>query len=217
MTRKRQENYIVISSAACMLACLGEFLTLFIFGSRYPGYSQLKDTMSALGASASPVSAIMSAWWVMMGILMIFFATGYRMTFSGKGKYAILAALLISLYGFGEGIGSGMFKADHLQTGMTTGAVMHDILGGIGVASILLLPLVMLKVIPKTEDRSFYRMSQIILITGFLTVSLFLFRYSSNENTILSEYKGLWQRLFMLNTYIYLFVVAVIMMRKKIK
>jgi hypothetical protein len=217
MTMKRQENYIVISSAACMLACLGEFLALFIFGGRYPGYSQLKDTMSALGASASPVSAIMSAWWVMMGILMIFFATGFRITFSDKGRYAVIASVLIACYGFGEGIGSGMFKADHLQTALTTTAVMHDILGGIGVASILILPLVMLKVIPKIENRSFYRMSQIILITGFLTVSLFLFRYSSSENNILSEYKGLWQRLFMLNSYIYLFVLAVIMMRNKIK
>jgi hypothetical protein len=212
---KNYSKHIIASAIACIIVCIGEFVTIFVFGAYYPGYSQLKDTMSALGASASPVSEAISLWWIIMGILLIFFATGFKIAFAGKGKYINLAALLIMLYGFGEGIGSGSFKADHLANGLATSLIFHDTFGGIGVAAILLFPLIMLKVITKNEKPVFYRMSQIVFVVGILTILLFLFRYSPNENDFLSVYKGLWQRLFMLNTYVYMMTIAVMMMKKQ--
>jgi hypothetical protein len=212
---KRSSKYIIASAVACIIVCIGEFVTIFVFGAYYPGYSQMKDTMSKLGSSVSPVSDAMSAWWVIMGILLIFFATGFRKAFSGNGKYSGFAALLIMLYGFGEGIGSGAFKADHVADGLTASAMVHDALGGIGVTAILLFPLLMQKVIPKNEKPVFHRISQIAFIAGILTIVLFLFRYSPDENDILSVYKGLWQRLFMLNTYIYLSLIAIIMIKNR--
>jgi len=212
---KNYSKHIISSAVACMIVCIVEFVTIFIFGAYYPGYSQLKDTMSALGASASPVSEAISLWWIIMGILLIFFATGFKIAFAGKGTYVNLAALLIMLYGFGEGIGSGSFKADHLANGLATSLIFHDTFGGIGVAAILLFPLIMLKVVAKNEKPVFYRMSQIVFVVGILTILLFLFRYSPNENDFLSVYKGLWQRLFMLNTYVYMMTIAVMMMKKQ--
>ena len=214
---KISDKYIRASAIASIIACIGEFVTIFAFGTCYPGYSQLKDTMSALGATVSPVSAEISTWWIIMGILFTFFGLGFKSAFSDKGKWATLAAWLIILYGLGEGIGSGVFKADHTETGLTTSAIIHDIVGGIGVFAILLFPLVMLKVIPKNEMPAFHRFSQILFVTGILTVLLFLFRYSSDENNFLSVYKGLWQRLFMLNTYIYMVSVAVLVIRRRKK
>jgi hypothetical protein len=208
-------NYINISAVACIIACIGEFVTIFVFGSLYPGYNQMKDTMSALGASISPVSEEISTWWIMMGFLLIFFGTGFKKAFSDKGIPARIASWLIILYGFGEGIGSGAFKADYIENALATSAIIHDILGGIGVASILIFPFIMLRVIPKKESPAFYRMSQIIFITGFITIFLFLFRYSSDENNFFSIYKGIWQRLFMLNTYIYLSTISILIIKRQ--
>ena len=199
---------------ACIIACIGEFVTLSVFGAYYPGYSHLKDTMSSLGASNSPVSDEISIWWVIMGLLLIFFGTGFKKAFSEKGLYAKGASWLILLYGFGEGIGSGAFKANHVANSLAISAIIHDILGGIGVTAILLLPLIMQKVITKNEMPVFYRMSKIVFISGILTVLLFLFRYSSNEHSFFTIYKGLWQRLFMLNTYIYLTTIALLMLKR---
>ncbi len=176
--------------------------------------TSLKDTMSILGASVSPVAHAASIWWVIMGLLLIFFGIGFRKAFSEKGLFAKGASWLIILYGFGEGIGSGAFKANHIVNGLTTSLLIHDILGGIGVAAILLLPLIMQKVVEKNENPVFFRMSKIIFITGIITVLLFLFRYLPDENNFLSVYKGLWQRLFMLNTYIYLTTIAILMIKK---
>ena len=119
------------------------------------------------------------------------------------------------LYGFGEGIGSGSFKSNHVANELTVSGIIHDILGGIGVIAILLLPLIMQKVITKNEMPVFYRMSKIVFISGIITIILFLFRYSLNVNNFFTIYKGLWQRLFMLNTYIYLTTIAILMIKSQ--
>jgi hypothetical protein len=209
---KNKAFYTGIASVACLLAVAGEAVTMFVFGSQYPGYSQLKNTMSSMGASVSPVSNQISTWWVMMGILLILFGAGVKIAFSEKGRYAGWASWLIILYGAGEGLGSGLFKADRFAGGLTTSALIHDIVGGIGVIAILILPLVMQKVIPKNAFPFFSRMSRIIFICGILTILLFLFRYSSNKDNFLAVNKGLWQRLFMLNTYLYMATIAIIML-----
>ncbi len=210
-------KFIIASAVACIIACIGEFVSIFVLGLYYPGYNQLKDTMSSLGASASPVSNIISLWWWIMGVLIIFFGIGVRNAFTENKPYTKLAAWLFILYGFGEGIGSGAFKADHLKTGLTISAYVHNALGGIGVISILLLPLIMKKVITKIEAPYFYRISQIIFITGIITIFLFLFRFLPEDNNFFSIYKGLWQRLFMLNTYIYFTYIAIFIIKQQRK
>jgi hypothetical protein len=212
---KKQSAYISIAAVMCIIVCIGEFVTIFAFGALYPGYSQLKDTMSALGSTASPVSTEISTWWLMMGILLIFFATGFKKAFKEKGVYTTIASVLIMLYGFGEGIGSGAFKMDYSMQDTATSNLLHDLLGGIGVTAILAFPLIMRKVITKDENAWFHRFSLIMFFTGIATILLFLFRYSADENDLLSLYKGLWQRLFMLNTYVYMIVIAIIMLRQR--
>lgn len=211
---KKNETFIYVSAIVCIAVCIGEFVALFVLGSFYPGFNHLKDTMSSLGASNSPVSNEISTWWVIMGLLFIFFATGLRKAFSEKGLYSKIASWLIILYGFGEGVGSGAFKADHIANSLKISAVIHDILGGIGVTAVLILPLIMQKVITKNEMPVFYRLSKIVFIAGIVTVGLFLFRYSSDENNFFTLYKGLWQRLFMLNTYLYFSSIAFIMIKQ---
>jgi hypothetical protein len=214
---KNSHIFIIISSVACIVVCIGEFVTVFAFGELYPGYSHLKDNMSLLGTSISPVSGEISLWWVIMGVLLIFFGIGLIKSFEEKERSAKLAPWLIILYGIGEGIGSGLFKADRTVNGLSTSAIIHDIVGGIGVAAILLFPLIMQKVITKKEMPVFYRMSQIVFLSGIITVFLFLFRYSTDENNFLTVYKGLWQRLFMLNTYVYLATLAIILIKRQTK
>ena len=200
-----------------MVVSVGELLSTFAMGPFYPGYSQLKETMSALGASDSPISGPISAWWIIMGFLLILFGLGFRRTFLVGGASARLASWLIMLYGFGEGFGSGAFKANYIAGEFTNSAMVHDTLGGIGVVAILILPLVMLWVISKEEMPRFHRLSKIIFVTGIATVLLFMFRFSSSSDNFLAEFKGLWQRLFMLNTYIYLVTIAVIMWKHQLK
>ena len=119
--------FINISALICLLTCAGEFISLCILGKYYPGYSQLKNTMSQLGVSVSPVSSEISLWWIISGLLFTIFGIGVWIAFMGRGKPARLASLLIILYGLGEGIGSGIFKADLVPSGITISYIIHDI------------------------------------------------------------------------------------------
>lgn len=214
MKTQTQYNYIKIMSIAIIIICVGEFATMFIFGAFYPGYNQLKDTMSALGASKSPVSFEMSSWWILMGTFFILFGITFRKAFDKNLSYVKIASWIFIFYGIGEGIGSGAFKADHILNGYTTSLIIHDTVGGIGVLGILALPLIMMRIIPKEDNRSFHRLSKVIFVAGISMISLFLFRYLPDKNNFFLIYKGLWQRLFMLNTYVYITVIAIIMIKE---
>jgi hypothetical protein len=212
---KNSSKYIIVSAATCIIACAADSVSIFVFGTFFPGYNHLKDTISSLGSSISPVSDEISLLWVLLGLLFIFFATGIKKEFSGKEVYAKYASWLIILYGCGEEIGSGLFKADRLIDGMTTSAIIHDVLGGIGITAILILPLIMQKVIHTNEMHWFHRMSKIVFISGIVTSLFFLFRFLTDEDNFFTIYKGLWQRLNLLNTYIYLTTIAILMIKRQ--
>jgi hypothetical protein len=171
--------------------------------------------MSSLGSSASPVSDIISILWIVLGILMIMFAFGFRAAYSPGDKYVKIVFWLLILYGLGEGLGSGLFKADRVSGSYTKSFIVHDIMGGAGVVAILILPLIVQKIKPFFSSRGFIRYSCITLILGMLFLVLFSFRFVGNENNLLVRYKGLWQRLFILVYYIYLVTIAFRMVRKK--
>lgn len=200
---------VYAGSAACFIGCIGDFLSLFILGSHYPGYSQLHETMSSLGSTASPVSGIISAMWVILGLLMIVFAFGFKEALPRDDKYVKAVFWLLILYGLGEGAGSGLFKADTVSGTYTISFIVHDILGSAGLIAILILPLIVQKIKPYFSGRCFLRYSVITVVSGTLFLVLFSFRFIGNENNTLSSLKGLWQRLFVLVYYIYLTVLAI--------
>jgi len=210
-----KKSIIRIASIACFIGCIGDFWITYVLGNYDPGYSQLHNTMSALGISSSPVSGLISTWWILLGILMIIFAFGLRKAFDFNKKYVKIAALLLFLYGFGEGFGSGIFKADHVKNSLTESAIVHEIMGGIGVASILFFPLVMNKVIPRTNNPGFHILSLTVFIVGLFFLAMFLVRMIPEEPNEVTLYKGLWQRLFVLDYYIYMIIIAVIMLKKQ--
>jgi hypothetical protein len=200
---------IFTGSAACFTGCTGDFLSLFILGKEYPNYNQLSDTMSSLGSSASPVSNIISVLWIIIGILMIIFAFGFRTAYSRGNKYVKIVFWLLILYGMGEGLGSGFFKADRVAGSYTTSFIIHDILGGSGVIAILILPLIVQKIKPFFSNPGFIRFSHITLILGTLFLVLFISRFVGNGENIFAKYKGLWQRLFVLVYYIYMITIGI--------
>lgn len=207
-----QLNEIKIMAIICIVICIADFAVLFVLGTYYPAYSQLKNTISSLGATISPVSNVISIWWIGIGIVFVFFGIIFRKAFYENPKSSRLASILIILYGMGEGIGSGLFKADRIAGKMTQSFVFHDIAGAIGLIAAVVLPLVMPKVITKENNPRFGQFSRIIFFIGLLTIAFFTIRFPAESGWI--SYRGLWQRLFMLNLYIYFITISIIIYQK---
>ena len=77
-TMRKPDRIVIFSVITCLIACTGEIVTIFLAEGCYPGYNPLKNTMSSLGASNSPVSDQISLWWIIMGFLFIFYAIGFK-------------------------------------------------------------------------------------------------------------------------------------------
>ena len=97
---------------------------------------------------------------------------------------------------------------------LSDAGIIHNALGGIGVIAVLILPVIMLKIVPKYENIFFHRFSHLIFTIGIVSIIFFLFRFTEDNINILSLYKGLWQRLFMVNTYIYFITISFLMVKK---
>ncbi len=200
-----------IAAVVGILACAGDLFMTGYFGNKYPGYDQIRDTMSKLGASDSPVGVQMSAWWVALCFLFLVFALGFRTAFAHKQKTFQWGFWLIVIYALGEGMGSGIFPADHIHNKISMSLMIHDSLGGIGIAGIMILPFILLKPLSAEFGRLFYRFTLFILIFGPLMLILFsIAKIGDNPNNFIVALKGLWQRLLMLNYYAYIIFLAFI-------
>lgn len=206
-----KKKVVVAISILCIATCVSDLIALYLLGRQFPGYSHISDTISMLGSPVSPASNIASLWWVIIGIVFIAYAAGFYTEYRDKGSYALIAAILIAIYGLGEGLGSGLFKVYHHNGAMTLSTLIHDAVGGIGIVAVLAVPLVVRKVISGEKHDSFYFFSGVIFLIGIVSSLLFLARYTGDN--ILHHYTGIWQRMTLVNTYIYFVVVAIVMIR----
>ncbi len=199
---------------ACMLACIGDFASVYILAPYFPGYNHMKMPMSALGSSASPVGKLMSLCWIVVGILFVLFGISYRNATRNPPATVKLASLLIMIYGIGEGIGSGVFPGNHVAGHLTTTGIFHNIAGAIGVTGLLVLPFVLMKAFPKKHFPRFYHFSILTIILGIAFFILFTLSKVLPQDTVsLFLSRGFWQRLFVGVYYIYLIVIAIRMAR----
>jgi hypothetical protein len=210
-----KRTFIIISSIACFTGCIGDFYATFVLGDFYPGYSHLLDTMSKLGTTASPVSEIISLWWIILGFLTILFAVGFSRAFDYNKKYVKIATWLLIFYGLGEGLGSALFKAELVKNTLNIPAILHEVMGGIGIFAILFFPLAMIKIIPRPSAPGFYLLSILVIAVGVILIALFLLPLYYKTLDILAQNKGLWQRLFVLDYYLYLMVIAIKMIKNQ--
>jgi hypothetical protein len=211
---RKSPDYITLSALAGILAIVIDIVSMFTFGILRLGYNSMNETVSSLGSSSSIMGTQISVIWIVVGVLLIFFGIGFRKEFWEKGRFAKGASWLIILYGFGEGIGSGIFKADRIANNPTTSGIIHELLGSMGVIAILFLPLIMQKIITRKDNHTFQIVSIIVFVLSTIFMCFFLFRFSAEKTNFFSLYKGLWQRLFILITSIYLLSIAVLMIRK---
>jgi hypothetical membrane protein len=209
MTRNLQK----IDFAICLVACIGDVVISSTIGFFYPGYSHLRNTLSQLGSSISPVASIMSIWWITLGSLFIVFGVLFGQVIKDT-KYSKLSTWLIIAYGVGEGICSGLFPVDYSSNEFNLFSELHIVLSGIGVLAVFLLPIVLQRIFTKGFYPKFYWLSYIAIFMGLFFIILFsIAKMYDDPNIFISAYKGLWQRLISLNFYIYFISLSFVILK----
>lgn len=204
---KNQLRWAVAALVSVTVATAGDVFSLAFFRRYFPSYDPMTQPISALGANTSPISQQVSLWWIFLGIVFLFFAIAYRMNKSSNQT----AFWLIVLYAVCEEIGSGVFPGNHLDSHLTPVGWAHNILGGIGVAALMVVPFVLIRHQPGQNHIGFNRFLKSISITGVTLFLLFsISRMPLPEVAFLRSWHGLWQRLFVANYYVVLVAIALL-------
>jgi hypothetical protein len=187
-------------------ACAGDFIVTFILGAMYPGYSAIVDSESYLGASASPVSYYMNLWGVLFFLFLFLFALGLKLTKLRQGFWQGILVWLIIIYGIGEGIGSGLFPYDHVHGALSISGMLHSVSGAVGGTALAFIPFVCFKIFPQKNYPGFSFYCRITFFNGLFFILLFLLSHSG-----IIPYKGLLQRVFILNYHLFIMVMALLL------
>jgi len=197
--------FITTASLSGIAACLVDSISMFILGREIKGYSILHNAMSAMGRPNSPVDHRIDLWWVLMGILFLIFGLGIRWAFSDQKKWGMAASVLIMLYGIGEGLGSALFPEDKGGAMHSFNGILHNLLGSVGIVSITIFILVMAKLIPEYK-----KFSIVAFLIGIISIVFFLTgHFWGNPNNFFVLTKGLWQRIYVWDYYIFVIAVAI--------
>ena len=210
MSSRRNVSWSYLALITCLIASVGDLVSLVVFADFYPAYNSYSQPISALGASGSPIAREVSLWWIFLGLIFLTFAFAYRMSNDTNNPVLRITSWLIAAYAVGEEIGSGMFPGNHLAGHLTAMGIIHNIVGGIGIVALALIPFVLMKYYTRAIHPAFNRFLLTISMTGIFFFLLFsISRFSLPELQWFRSWHGLWQRLFVANYYIMLVVIAV--------
>jgi len=191
-----------------------EITTDIWFGSRYPGYNWKTQSISYLGQEGSPIGHWVSIWGIAFTLLIVVFAYSFFQNYRST-RWARIAAIALLIYGLGEGIGSGCFPINPPGTEVTLDGRLHNIFSGIGDAGIVLLPFIFMMMFPRSENGKLHLFLWIITGLGMVMALFFLIAKYNHSDNYISDYKGVWQRIYILNYYAMLLVISLKMLRKQ--
>ena len=150
-------------------------IVILALGSLTPGYSQVSQLISELGAREAPYSVIMNTiGFPLLGGFLLIFAVGFHRGL-GRSRGSTLGPALISLTGVTQ-IGVAFFPCVQGCTSNTTANIVHSAIGNIGGYSMVVAPFVVwlsLKNAPSWKTYRWYSLaSGITSVILALAVSL---------------------------------------------
>jgi len=172
-----------------------------------PGYDQLSQYGSELGTG--PNATIMNANFVVTGLLIIVFATGLFANIRGV-RWTRMGSILLGVFGAGEGAG-GFFPCDPgcPITAQSVSQLTHNVDAVIDFVAIALAPFLFSLGLNSDDRWKGYRSYS--LVTGLIAIGLFLVFSAASLGYL--GFVGLFQRLFLAATFLWIEVVAIRLLR----
>ena len=199
-------SLIVAGSVAALIACVGDLVVPFLLARHYPGYSHLRDVESLLGAADSPVARWMNLWWISFGTLIMLFAVSFGLAFSDRGPAAAALIAELALFGVLAGIAAGIFPMD-VGGQVTLSGRLHHLLAGAGFLATLLAPGTSMLLFRPGGHMMMFLIATVTQVVGLVTCVLYLASEGSTAGVL--RFVGLWQRLFLLNCYVFVSALAI--------
>jgi hypothetical membrane protein len=159
-----------------------------------PGYDFMTQYVSEFGITPG-IASIVSAWWVIHGIILILFSVNLNSAMDKSGRFSFIGPLCICLYGLMDSIGSAAFPMDAAGTAeMTFSGMMHYLVSFIGITAVIFSPLALISRMKK--DPAWNRFVRPAWITQIFFWAIYIICVLAFADIYFSWCVGLLQRIF---------------------
>lgn len=203
------QGIVVVGGAlAAIAAGAGDLVIPYVLAGQVDSYSPMRQPVSDLGAIGSPVASWMNGWWIVFGLLMLWFAAAVGWTLWDRGPAAWVLAGQIVCLGLFAGIGAGLFPLDPAGGAASVSTRAHNLVGALGFGPIFFAPIVCLLLFSPGDSPVF---SSLCLATQGIAIVLGLLQAGLGQGWLpasVSGAMGLWQRLLLVDLYIFTTALA---------
>lgn len=209
-SKKQRVNATIIKIGwiACCTVCILDFVVSTLLGWSLPGYDPIRQTISALGRSGQATAPYVAIWGVVFSILFLLFARAWFVFFENKNKLVYWSTALLLVYGIGEGLGSGLIHFDVVNGHPTFSGHLHQIFSSIADIGLFSLPFLVMRLFPKNQHPGLHWISITVILLGLAFNLVFLWGKHMDIDSGPFAWFGLWQRLFLVDYYLYLMILA---------
>lgn len=191
----------------------GDLMIPFLLAPAYKGYSHLKQVMSVLGNSKSPLHMIYNVWLVLLGS--VIFICNFQIYSVVREKTNIIAAALFSVvcvYAIGACVLSGCFSVGETKILETLSAKIHGYGSVLGFLLFIFAPLLVGLYFFKAANQLLGIFSLGCFAGSIIFFILFIMADKPDYKGTFIALEGLWQRLTLL--FMYLPVMALCLLQK---
>ena len=192
-----------------MAAMAGDLLVSLLLGRLYPGYSNLKMSVSALGNPSSPVRLFFNAWMLLEGILFLVSIPALHGRFAKtSAALAGATAVFVAAFAVGACVLTCFFSVGETKEVQTLASKIHGAGSAIGFTLFLFVPLLLALLCFKGGDNLLGAASAFCFVLSLACFALFVMSDKEAFAGTVISYEGLWQRLNLLFMYLPLALVA---------
>lgn len=194
-----------------VIGIISELILPFILGAFVSDFNQIINVISKFGETKGFVNIVFKIWEITNGILFLMaipaFFTRFRNTSKKLAKYLSLS---IGLFALGDCILTGLFDSSMLNFKIINiGKFIHGSASLVAFIAIIIGVLILGKLYSLEKNR---KMANITII-NFILVGIFMILFAVSKvdflYNIVGRYRGLWQKLSLLFTFLPFFIVAV--------
>lgn len=193
-----------------MTAMAGDLLVSFVLSLFYKGYSNLKNSISALGNPSSPVRIPFNVWMLIEGFLFLLALPAlYAKYHPTSGFATALLMAFIAVFAVGACIFTCFFSVNESKDVVTVQSKIHGIGSVTGFMLFLFVPLLVSILSFKAGDKATGVTGVVGFVLSLASFSLFVMADKEEfKDTVISN-EGLWQRLNLAFMYLPLAFVAI--------
>lgn len=206
------------------IAIISELLLPFILGYYLEGFDQVSMVISRFGESGIYLKYIFKFWEIINGIFFILGSYYLYERFKNTSiKFAKYLSYSIMIFAMGDCILTAIFDSTMLKFGnVKIGAFIHGYGSAAAFVAITIGILILIYMYGIEGDKNMVTTNIIIFILAGISMILFAasktpFLEISSLKELAINYRGIWQKLSLLLTYLPFFIVSIIGIRKNKK